>query len=160
MKNILLVNGAIIVLIVVYAIFFARNKTDLDRPQLSLSCSGNVHFYIHQPDSFVTMKGSVSMTTLGSQRLAWGFSGQLITEQARFILSRTLLLNYLYHPENHILEMNYVNSHVTDIDTVPEDVFFNAIMKSHMFIVKLSRFSENALLVSDATTPLYVCVAQ
>lgn len=102
----------------------------------------------------------MSLTTLGQKRLALAFSGQLITEQGRFTLSRTLMMDYLYHPENHILELNYTNSHVRDIDTAPDNVFFHAMLQSHLSILRLSQFSNNALLISDTSTPLYVCIAQ
>ncbi|MEJ5062325.1 hypothetical protein WH279_01965 [Erwinia sp. MYb375] len=102
----------------------------------------------------------MSLTTLGDKRLALEFSGQLLTEQGHFTLSRTLMMDYRYHPENHILELNYASSHVRDIDTAPEDVFFHAILQSHLSILKLSQFSDNALLVSDTRTPLYICIAQ
>ena len=160
MRNIILTSGAIIVLMVIYLISLSWEKADLDKPQLSLLCKGNVNFDLVRPTSTVVMKGSMSLTTLGDKRLALEFSGQLLTEQGHFTLSRTLMMDYRYHPENHILELNYASSHVRDIDTAPEDVFFHAILQSHLSIVKLSQFSDNALLISDTNTPLYVCIAQ
>lgn len=160
MRNIILTSGAIIVLIVIYFVSLSRESAALDNPQLSISCKGNVHFKLVRPNSTAAMKGSMSLTTLGTKRLAVEFSGQLVTEQGRFTLSRTLMMDYFYHPENHILELNYVSSHVREIDTAPEDVFFNAILQSHLSILKLSQLSDNALLVSDSSTPLYVCIAQ
>jgi len=145
---------------VIYFISFSWKKADLDKPQLSISCKGNVNFDLVRPTSTVAMKGSISLTTLGEKRLALEFSGHLLTEQGHFTLSRTLMMDYLYHPENHILELNYANSHVRDIDTAPEDIFFHAILQSHLSILKLSQFSDNALLISDTSTPLYVCIAQ
>lgn len=160
MRNIIFTSGAIIVLIVIYFISLSREKAELDKPQLSISCKGNVSFDFVRPNSRGAMKGSMSLTTLGDKRLALEFSGQLVTEQGRFTLSRTLMMDYLYHPENHILELNYTDSHVRDMDTAPEDIFFHAILQSHFFILKLSQFSDNALLVSDSSTPLFVCIAQ
>lgn len=160
MRNIIFTSGAIIVLTLIYFISLSREKPDLDKPQLIISCKGNVHFDLARPNSTVAMEGSVGLTTLGSKRLALEFSGQLLTEQGRFTLSRTLMMDYLYHPENYILELNYADSQVRDIDTAPDDVVFQAILKSHLSILKLSQFSDNALLISDSSTPLFVCIAQ
>lgn len=160
MRNIILTSGVVIVLIVIYFISLSRERADLDKPQFSIACKGNVNFDLVRPSSTVAMKGSMSLTTLGQKRLALAFSGQLITEQGRFTLSRTLMMDYLYHPENHILELNYTNSHVRDIDTAPDNVFFHAMLQSHLSILRLSQFSHNALLISDTSTPLYVCIAQ
>lgn len=160
MRNIILTSGAIIFLTVIYVMSLSRNAVDLEKSSLSISCKGNVHFHLEQPNSTTTMDGTVGLTTLGSKRLALRFSGQLRTEQGRFTLNRTLMMDYLYHHENHILELNYASSHSTDVDTTPEDVFFHSLLKSRLFILTLSQFGDNALLVSDATTPLYVCVMQ
>jgi hypothetical protein len=160
MKNIILASGAIIVLTAIYIIFLTREKNILDDSQLAISCKGNVHFNLDIPDSTVKMEGSVSLVTLGSKRMAVGFSGQLSTEKGHFTLSRTLIMNSLYHPENHILELNYASSIVSAVDTTSDDDFYHAFMKKNDFILKLSQLSDNALLVSDRTSPLYVCIAQ
>lgn len=160
MKNILLTSGAILFLIFFYFISLTRGKTDLDKPQLTIYCKGNVHFDLEKPDSRVIMEGSVSLTTLGSKRLAIGFTGQLITGEGRFTLSRTLMMNSRYHPENHVMEVDYASTIVRDIDTAPDTVFYHALITSNAFILRLTQFSDNALLVSEGTTPLYVCLAR
>lgn len=160
MRNIILISVVIIFLTVIYFISLSIKQADLDNPEPIISCKGNVHFDLFRPHATVAMEGSISLNTLGSKRLALEFSGQLHTEKGRFTLSRTLMMNYRYHPQNHILELSYVNSHVKKIDTAPDDVFFQAILNGQLSILKLSQFSDNALLVSDSTSPLYVCIAQ
>lgn len=160
MRHILLTSGAIILLTAICVIILLRDKTDVAKSSFSLACKGDVHFYIQQPDATATMDGNLSLTTLGNKRLALGFSGKLHTDKGSFTLSRTLMMDYIYHPENNILELNYAASHATNVDTAPEDVFFHALLKGRLFILKLSRLSDNTLLISDATTPLYACVHQ
>lgn len=160
MKKIMLTCGAILLFIFTYFTNIFGSETSLDKNQLTLFCKGNVHFDLQIPDSRVTMEGSVSLTTLGSQRLAIGFSGQLSTDKGRFILDRTLMMNTRYHPENHVLELEYVNNIARGIDTAPDDIFYDAFIRSNALILKISRFSNNALLISDNTSPLYVCIAQ
>lgn len=103
------------------------------------------------------MEGRLGLTTLGNQHLAILFTGRLITAEGRYVLSRTLLMNYLYHPENRMLEMTYNRSTVSELDTTPDDVFFRTLMKSRSLVLSLNRFNERAWLISGLTTPLYIC---
>lgn len=130
--------------------YFADDK-------LVLSCSAKVDIEIRQPDTLAHMEGRLSLTTLGSKRLALLYTGRLVAPEGRFILSRTLLMEYRYHPENHALELTWDQSNVGETDTVPDEVFYRNLMKSRSFILYLTRFNEDAWLVSGLTTPLYVC---
>jgi len=134
-----------------------KKNTYFADDKLVLSCSAKVDIEIRQSDTLAHMEGRLSLTTLGSKRLALLYTGRLVAPEGRFILSRTLLMEYRYHPENHALELTWDQSNVSETDTVPDEVFYRNLMKSRSFVLYLKRFNENAWLVSGLTTPLYVC---
>lgn len=144
-----LMTGGIIIL--------GKKNTYFADDKLVLSCSAKVDIEIRQPEALAHMEGRLSLTTLGRKRLALLYTGRLVAPEGRFILSRTLLMDYRYHPENHALELTWGKSTVSEADTVPDEVFYRNLMKNRSFILYLTRFNENAWLVSGLTTPLYVC---
>lgn len=159
MKNIMLAIGFTALVIIGLIIHLLCARPD-DRHPLVLSCRAEVQFDIQLPGSTTLMNGSLSLTTLGRERLALHYSGQLIANQQHTTLSRTLIMNYRYHPENHALELEYIRSHVSDVDTTPDDVFYRALLKKDAFIVTLRQIANNARLISLPGSPLYICIDQ
>ncbi|MBK0033144.1 hypothetical protein IBT47_12715 [Erwinia sp. S43] len=157
MKKILFFCFAALCLIAGGIIIPGKKNTYFANNKLVLSCSAKVDIEIRQPDALAHMEGRLSLTTLGSKRLALLYTGRLVAPEGRFILSRTLLMDYRYHPENHALELSWGQSIVSETDTVPDEVFYRNLMKSRSFILYLTRFNQHAWLVSGLTTPLYVC---
>lgn len=157
MKKILLFCFVILVVTVGGITIQGRKNADFAEDKLVLSCSAKVDIEIRQPDALAHMEGRLSLTTLGSKRLALLYTGRLVAPEGRFILSRTLLMDYRYHPENHALELTWEQSNVSQTDTAPDEVFYRNLMKSKSFILYLTRFNDDAWLVSGLTTPLYVC---
>ena len=157
MKKITFFCFAVLCLIAGSVIILGKKNSYYANDKLVLACSAKVDIEIRQPDALAHMEGRLSLTTLGSKRLALLYTGRLVAPEGRFILSRTLLMNYRYHPENHVLELAWDKSIVSETDTVPDEVFYRNLMKSRSFILYLTRFHENGWLVSGLTTPLYVC---
>lgn len=137
-----------------YIWFLAPERTS---PVLTLSCRASVHFVIDQNAAETTMDGQVSLTTLGESRLAMQFSGQMITPEGRFILNRIVMMNYRYHRENHALELNYSHSNVSETDTIPDELFFQRLIKNRALLLYLQRFNHDSWLVSGPNIPLYLC---
>ncbi len=157
MKKIIFFCGVMLSLIAGTVISLSNKNPPSGDGKLVLSCRAKVDFEIKQPDASAHMEGRLSLTTLGSSRLALLYTGRLTAPEGRFILSRTLLMDYQYHPENHVLELTWDRSIVSEIDTVPDEVFYRNLMKSKFFILYLTRFNDGSWLVSGLTTPLYVC---
>lgn len=157
MKKIIFFSSVILLLIAGIMFILNNKNAPTAGRELVLSCSAKVDIEARQPNGSVHMEGRLSLTTLGNKRLALLYTGRLITPQGRFILSRTLLMDYQYHPENHVLELTYNRSTVSDADTVPDDIFYRSLMKSRSFILYLTRLNDSIWLVSGLTTPLYVC---
>lgn len=157
MKKILFFCGLVLSLITGTVIYLSDKNPPARDGKLALSCSAKVDIEIRQPDAMAHMEGRISLTTLGSKRMAMLYTGRLIVPEGRFVLSRTLLMNYRYHPENRVLELSWKHSTVSELDTVPDEVFYRSMMKSRSFILYLSRFDAHAWLISGLTTPLYVC---
>lgn len=157
MRNIIFSCGVIICSITLIFAIAVKNSIKAPSKELVLSCNAKFNLEINQPGEPAKMEGRLGLTTLGNQHLAILFTGRLITAEGRYVLSRTLLMNYLYHPENRMLEMTYDRSTVSELDTTPDDIFFRTLMKSRSLVLSLKRFNERAWLISGLTTPLYIC---
>ncbi|MFG1174708.1 hypothetical protein AAFN90_14195 [Erwiniaceae bacterium CAU 1747] len=157
MKKIIFFCSVILCLLAGIVISLSEKKPHSGDGKLVLSCSAKVDFEIRQPDAFTHMEGRISLTTLDRRRIALLYNGRLVAPEGRFILSRTLLMDYQYHPENHVLELTWNHSNVSELDTAPDEVFYRNLMKSRSFILYLTRFDHAAWMVSGLTTPLYVC---
>jgi len=157
MKKIIFFCGIIICSITAIFATLVKHHTTSPPGEVVISCNAKINLEINQPEELTHMEGRLGLTTLGNKRLALLFTGRLITPEGRFILSRTLLMNYLYHPDNHMLELTYENSSVNTLDTTPDDIFNRTLMKNRSLILSLDRFNDRAWLISGLMTPMYIC---
>lgn len=140
---------------------FLRNKSEFDTSHPAISGKSEANFRLQMPDATLTViNGNISIFHAGDSAAGATLFRTTQGKRGVFYVNRTLLMDWLYHPENHVVALTYIGAHVSTLDTVPDEMFYRARVRSNTLLMRVDEVGDNLLLFSSPESPQFMYTTQ